>query len=356
MADDYQYTSESASIPNDNDEKRLPEDLPPVEPPSAGFIIQLFVIPGLIVAAIVGVWALFGKLSSSDQDWRVLVAELRSTNEHRRWRGALGLAQILKTDQQQGEAGNQLAHNREVARELAGLLGEQMQKPSPSDDDLKQQAFLARTLGMLEVPGVVLPTLEEAMQPDQDPELRKSAIAAVALIAGRAADRGRPLDNPPLVDALIEISAEPDPLIRQLSAFTLGLFPEQDARDRLTVLLGDADQNTRLNAAVGLARQDSTAGLEVFKEAFTDSLVPVDPATVEGDSLDQRRATASARDFERFIMLKNVLKAIGDLSSELPDSDREEFIALVEPVAEKHYEPRIRIDAREALRQLNNAN
>ena len=36
----------------------LPEDLPPVEPPSAGFILQLFLIPGLIVAVVFGVWCL----------------------------------------------------------------------------------------------------------------------------------------------------------------------------------------------------------------------------------------------------------------------------------------------------------
>ena len=44
--------------------------LPPVEPPSAGFIVQLFVVPALIVLAVVGVWALFGKIASSDEDWR----------------------------------------------------------------------------------------------------------------------------------------------------------------------------------------------------------------------------------------------------------------------------------------------
>ena len=46
----------------------LPDDLPVVEPPSAGFILQLFMVPGLIVAAVIGVWALFGQISSSEQD------------------------------------------------------------------------------------------------------------------------------------------------------------------------------------------------------------------------------------------------------------------------------------------------
>src|SRR5206468_1762631 len=40
-----------------------PVDLPPVEPPTAGFILQLFVIPAIIVAVVVVVWLLFGKLA-----------------------------------------------------------------------------------------------------------------------------------------------------------------------------------------------------------------------------------------------------------------------------------------------------
>ena len=50
-----------------------PEELPPVTPPSAGYIVQLFLIPALIVMAVVGVWALFGKLADSESDWQQLV-------------------------------------------------------------------------------------------------------------------------------------------------------------------------------------------------------------------------------------------------------------------------------------------
>ena len=71
-----------------------PEELPPVTPPSAGFIVQLFLIPALIVMAVVAVWALFGKLADSDNDWKQLATELSSSNEHRRWRAALGLGAI----------------------------------------------------------------------------------------------------------------------------------------------------------------------------------------------------------------------------------------------------------------------
>ena len=95
-------TVEPVSGPDDvqpDPDQSPPVDLPPVEPPSAGFIIQLFVVPGLIVLAVVGIWAMFGQLAAGEQDWTKLVAELSNNNEHRRWRGAHGLAQMDEADQ-----------------------------------------------------------------------------------------------------------------------------------------------------------------------------------------------------------------------------------------------------------------
>ena len=48
-------------LAENQDNAELPSQPPPVEPPSAKFIVQLFVVPGLIVAVIVGAWLLFGK-------------------------------------------------------------------------------------------------------------------------------------------------------------------------------------------------------------------------------------------------------------------------------------------------------
>ena len=84
MSDPIVENQENAELPAT---EPLP-DLPPVEPPSAKFIVQLFVVPGLIVAAIVGAWLLFGKLASAEQDWQALLADMKSSNEHRRGRGA----------------------------------------------------------------------------------------------------------------------------------------------------------------------------------------------------------------------------------------------------------------------------
>ena len=51
-------TDEPSPAPSSHTDAAVsPDDLlPPVEPPSAGFLVQLFLVPGLIVGAIVLFW------------------------------------------------------------------------------------------------------------------------------------------------------------------------------------------------------------------------------------------------------------------------------------------------------------
>src|SRR5260221_2851629 len=111
-----------SSSDSDSETAQLPEDPPPVQPPSAGFIIQLFVVPGLIVLAIVAVWALFGKLASGENDWQARLGELRRPNEQPPLRGAFGLAQKVTARQKLGGSGRGLFRNPESAHALAEQL------------------------------------------------------------------------------------------------------------------------------------------------------------------------------------------------------------------------------------------
>ena len=73
-----------------------PDDaLPPVEPPSAGFILQLFFIPGMIVLVIVMIWLLFSWLAHKGNDRDALVKALSRNNEAR-WQAAFNLANDLQ--------------------------------------------------------------------------------------------------------------------------------------------------------------------------------------------------------------------------------------------------------------------
>ena len=335
------------------------EELPRVEPPSAGFIVQLFVVPAMIVLAVVGVWLLFGRLAAGEHDWRVLIRDLGSSGQHRQWRAAHGLAQMLRADQQvAGVDGERMSDNVEVATQLTELFIRRLNTRSASgeglepDELLKQQEFLARTLGDLDVHDVILPALSEAMLPQYDRAVRKNAIQSTARIAGRMANR-EAFDSPEVVNRLIDSSADSDPLIRQLVAYTLGLIPGELSRQTLGDLLNDADQNTRWNAAIALARQDSTAGLDVFREVLS-------AAAGSGDIVTKTergpQESAEDREFRRFrqpLMLGNTLKAIEDLLDQLNEQQKSEFRALASSVSQSYENDEIQVRATILLRRLD---
>ncbi|MCH8829276.1 MAG: hypothetical protein IID45_06830 [Planctomycetes bacterium] len=444
-ADDVS-SAEDAAATGTSSADALPDDLPEVKPPSAAFIVQLFLVPGLIVLVVVGVWALFGKMAASEQNWIRLVEELKQKNTHRRWRAALGLAQTLKADQ---ERGGKLASNPQLAEALAEALRTELKAHSKDADDLKLQIYLVRALRLIDVPQIVLPVLQLAIKPDSDADerldVRKNAITSIAEIAGRAADRDKTAGNktapgprlrmlcefPSLLDDLIAASGDDDPLIRQCSAFTLGMFPVRKAREQLIILLENNDEKTQINAAIALARQREkvSKGLAVFEKQFRSAAektkagdgVPAEdrsatryfwlgisavtllltavwafgttqkktrmiaavcftmtlvylswgiydlvrhsssatPAeadreddSVAGKTLEERRRNAHAARFERLVILRNSLKAVGDLESKLTPQETSRIVALIEPIAEKHSEPRIRLEAGKTIRLL----
>src|SRR5947209_12733222 len=73
--------------------------LPPVVPPSGRFIVQLFLVPGLIVAGAVIVLLAFSWLSSSNRSPAAFLRDLESSNIDIRKRTASDLAQVLKRDE-----------------------------------------------------------------------------------------------------------------------------------------------------------------------------------------------------------------------------------------------------------------
>lgn len=431
-----ELSQDSAALPEDD------ENLPPVQPPSAGFIVQLFLVPGLIVLAVVGVWALFGKMASSERNWQRLVDEIKQDNPHRRWRGATGLIQLLRADQERGEAGEKLSENPEVAKALAGMLEKELESKTSDEEAVKQRRFLARGLRLLDVPDVVLPVLLKALRTQANDDalndVRKNAVASIAVIIGRAADADRAaghelpgpklkpiVEFPGLQDDLVTVSQDGEPLMRQMGAYALGLIPSPVAEHRLEVLTEDPDDKTRINAAIGLARRKSTKGKPVFVAVFkqaanekaaregthddrssqylqvglgalllivfavwafgttkpvrrivaavlaTGALIfvcwgiygivqqtgaaPMDEPELSSEEFATHQKKARNERFERLVAVQNSLKAVGDLSSEFSADDRTELVALVEPIARQHPEPRIRIDAKKTLRSLRAA-
>src|SRR5881394_1685814 len=94
--------------------------LPPVRPPSGRFIVQLFVVPGLIVAvAVLILWG-FSWLAGGTASREKYLEGLRSSNPDIRWRTAHELAQVLLRDRKEPEP--KLAVDAGFALDLADLL------------------------------------------------------------------------------------------------------------------------------------------------------------------------------------------------------------------------------------------
>src|SRR5512145_723518 len=71
-----------------------PDDaLPPVEPPSAGFIIKLFVVPALIVAVVVGVVLCFQWVAQTEVDVNSLLDAI-DRNANNAWQCAHDLTKL----------------------------------------------------------------------------------------------------------------------------------------------------------------------------------------------------------------------------------------------------------------------
>ncbi len=362
--------SSPASLPGSR-----PEDLPPVVAPSAGYIIQLFLIPALIVAALFAVIGLFGKLAESDTNWQQLVEELGSSNEHRRWRAAHGLAQMLGNERNLPPAEDRIPLTREpvIVQGLTDVLKKSLASTTPSDEDLEHQKFLTRTLSMMEDDDTVLPVLATAMTAERNPDVRKSALMAVAAIAGRHFEKAtgfksdaptqemvpialrEPLSEPTITNAevLQQIqlaSQDPDPVVRHLAAYASASVSGSDAMELLKSMLSDGDTFARTNAAVGLARNGSLDGVPVLTELIQEATRPFVKAT-SYESPEAERQAYAAFQVEQSAVTRNCLRAVGGLWDRLTSEQKTELRTAVQKIEADHFAADVRNQASSFLRE-----
>ncbi len=318
------WTVQSDAVEGDSPNGPSEPTLPNVEPPSAGFIVQLFVVPAVIVMVIIGVYLLFGQLASGEADWRQLVTNVRSENSHVRWSSALELAQVLQNDALRKEQGQHLASTPEVATALTEVLTDLLKKSTLSKDESSQTEYMLKAVGLLDVPETAVPALLSAAEDNRDREIRKQALNSLAVICGRAfVDRKQPIEMPQLTTRIVEISQESELLFRHQAAFILGTLTTPEAQNRLTALLEDSDQMTRINAAVGFARQDSTRGLAVIERLFAEaSGWKLVPSSVKNDE-------QATQHFERVMLVSNGMLAVQNLAPQLDAATRSRLLSLI---------------------------
>jgi hypothetical protein len=252
--------------PRDADRTPALSDLPPVEAPSAGFIVQLFVIPAVIVAVVIVVWLLFGKLAGGERDAMEYVRLLRAPGGNVRAanRAAFELASLIQNDAK-------LASDPKLFGELTDLLAYELDHPE--NPEMTQYVALAlgkfQTLDAQAANGQKidpLATLARALSDKQSTPIR---IAAAASLAKHAARLEGKLDDEKAVRALAEASEHGESSLREVAVYALGFFGGSRAEEILRERLNDPDRFVRYNAAIALARRGDLAARGTLREMLS---------------------------------------------------------------------------------------
>jgi len=169
--------------------------LPPVQPPSGRFIVQLFVVPGTIVLGVVVLLIAWSSYISSSRTPEYFLQQLDSDNTDIRWRGASDLAQILKRPESASQKWKADPHFAlELAQRLRTAIDELARRETETADKVaklptgEQDAawrrlapqrnhvsFLASALGDFHVP-VGVPLLAELCLNDASPDLKGNTM------------------------------------------------------------------------------------------------------------------------------------------------------------------------------------
>lgn len=297
-----------------------PDDsLPPVEPPSAGFLVQLFLVPALIVGIIVTVWLAFHWLAQLGNDPQAYVRQLRRNTEGR-WQAALNLANDLR-----GPGGATLKADPKLAGELASILDGEVAsgRPTGGGHSAEQSqtlcVYLCRALGEFAVPEAT-PALIARVEASDPPEVARAAVEALAVLAANLAAAGKQFADPAAVTRAVLAATESDNQgLRSSAAFALGVVGGDGAVERLEVLCGDVNDDVRYNAALGLARLGGSVAWETLAEMLSLPDVVVPPGNEE----------AQADRYKRAMVVVNALKGVGLLVDDTAAPPPERITAAV---------------------------
>ena len=282
---DLQEARETSSPPL----RSADAQLPPVEAPTASFIIQLFLIPLLIVSIVVLLWLMFSWMAHLGRDNPDALLRRLENFDDNSWQAAKELADILRSPDPKYD---ELRANHDLAGRLAALLENDIKTPAAGSGKqvrAQRRMFLCRALGMFSVTDglPVLLTCATQQRDVVEAEVRLSAIEAIATLASNigpeairaekdvvptliAASRASEAEEPPPSSSNEEPAVyRPHAEVRAVSAYALGVIGGEEATARLAAMLSDAYPAARYNAATGLARQADVRAIPVIKEMLS---------------------------------------------------------------------------------------
>ncbi|HTU26726.1 MAG TPA: HEAT repeat domain-containing protein [Pirellulales bacterium] len=326
-------------------EPPVPGDMyPPVEPPSAGFILQLFVVPGIIVAIIIMVWLLFNWVARTGNDPQEYVRALQRDNAGS-WQAAVNLANALANS---GPQGAELRKQASLARDLADLLDKEIESGSANEQSLMMQFFLCKALGEFETSEGLSTLVKAAARRDEkEGEVRLAALQAIAVLAENLsrAQPGQSLAKPDVVEVLLDASHDADARVRGTAAYSMGVVGGDKLVARLAEMLADGNPDVRYNAAMWLAADGDERAADTLAEML-------DPEESTGVELEKEE---KLRPYKRALIVGNALRAAQKLHAKNPAADLSAVRGQLERLLASNPDKVERVAAAELLEELTPA-
>lgn len=256
------------TVSNNSELPNVPNDLPPVEPPTAGFVVQLFIIPAVVVCVVIAVWLLFGKLAGGERDVNEYVRIIRSESANRRFRAAYELASLIHNEKQ-------LKSDGKLLGELAELF--EIELNAKSGDNTEAKQFLAVALGLFGIDSGTtasgksidaLEVLARGLASGQPLAVRRASAESLARQASRQDGKIHAAD---VIDPLAEASRSDETELRLLATYALGFCGGESANEALKARLSDSYRDVAYNAAFALIRRDDPAALDTLRELLSRS-------------------------------------------------------------------------------------
>jgi HEAT repeat protein len=323
--------------------------LPPVEPPSAGFIIQLFVVPALIVLLIVSIWLAFNWLVRSASRPEDVIRGLVEGPSVARWQRANELADMLRN-----ERFAEFKRDERSAGELARILDREIAGAAMEENDVEFRKYLARALGEFQVQEGMDVLLKAATtsRDEREQRVRDGALQAIAVRAYnlQQLDPPQQIENPNVESTLLSLAQDKDPLIRFQTAYALGQLGTPAAIERLEVLADDPDADTRFNAAVALAHRGNAKSVETLAEMID----------LEEHASASKDANDKTRGMTRSVIVHTAIEATLALAKQNPEADLAPAVEMLTQLSEADDElleksqlpPQARFAAERALKSL----
>lgn len=307
--------SENSSI---NDEPRLRQ-----------FLASFVLVPGAIVLVCLAIAMGIRWLTSTEPSAEQLVDTIEGNEGNVRWRAAMQLAGMLADAQHSA-----IRTDEPLAQRLAATLRRELASGGSRREDVLLRVFLCRALGEFECDSS-LPVLVDAADSQRGADVRRSALEAIALLAGSLGSE-RVREEPRLEDSLMTASGDDDPQVRLTVAYALGVLGGTEAEARLVAMLADENELVRYNAATGLARQGNASAVDVLLEMLRP----------EQNGVFRDETSAPSRSSEAELVHVNALRAISRLLEANPEIAKERLREAIAHLDKMTDSPAVRAEIR----------